>query len=82
MNRKPLTPDQVRQRFRQRGETFTAWSQRHGFDRRAVTRVLTGTDKGDYGRAHEIAVALGLKVPPQESTDLADDRNTQSRVAA
>lgn len=64
MSRKtPLTPSQIRQQLRARGVTITAWAQERGYDREAVYRVLNGKDKAHYGRAHEIAVALGLKVP-------------------
>jgi gp16 family phage-associated protein len=60
MNHKAtLSADQVRQKFRERGITFTQWARKHGYDRKAVYRVLSGTDKANFGRAHEIAVALG-----------------------
>lgn len=59
---KVLTPEQVKQRFKQRGITVTKWAEDHGFKRNAVYRVLNGFDKAHYGRAHDIAVALGLKV--------------------
>lgn len=62
----PLTPDQVRQRFRTAGVTFTNWAREHGYPRHEVYRVLNGVTKAHYGRAHEIAVKLGLKA--QEST--------------
>lgn len=72
MKRKALTPDQVRQRLRQRGQTLTQWAREHGYDRKAVYRVIASVDKGHYGRAHDIAVDLGLKVPDEEepSTDV------------
>lgn len=82
MKRKPLTADEVRNQLKQRGETITQWAARHGFDRRAVYRVLAGVDKAWYGRAHEIAVALGMKLPEVESSATDDDRNTQSKRAA
>ncbi|WP_205588972.1 DNA-binding protein [Pseudomonas aeruginosa] len=58
---KALTPDQVKQRFRQRGITITQWAAEHGYKRNAVYRVLNGFDKANYGQAHDIAVALDLK---------------------
>ncbi len=58
---KALTPDQVKQRFRQRGITITQWAAEHGYKRNAVYRVLNGFDKANYAQAHDIAVALGLK---------------------
>lgn len=77
-----LTPDQVRQKLRQRGKTLTQWAADHGFDRKAVYRVIAGTDKAYYGNAHAIAVALGLKVPVDEPSTKAGDRNIQRRQVA
>lgn len=59
---KLLTPEQVKQRFRQRGLTVTKWAEEQGFNRNAVYRVLNGFDKANYGKAHDIAVALGMKL--------------------
>ena len=56
-----LTPDQIKQRFRQRGETFSQWARDNGYPVNKVLRVLNGFEKGHYGKAHEIAVKLGLK---------------------
>jgi gp16 family phage-associated protein len=60
---KPLTPAQVRARFHARGETTAAWARKHGYRLQAVYRVMGGQDKASYGKAHEIAIALGLKLP-------------------
>lgn len=61
-----MTPAQrVKQEFRNRGKTFTAWANENGYPPNAVSRVLNGFDKANYGRAHEIAVKLGLKPSPQ-----------------
>ncbi len=83
MSRKTaLTPDQVRRSFRSRGLTFTKWARDHGYDREAVYRVMNGKDKATFGRAHEIAVALGLKVPDAEPSTGHEVRNTQQRAVA
>lgn len=58
---KALTADQVKERFRLAGKTFTAWAQENGYTRQEVYRVLNGQHKANYGKAHEIAVKLGLK---------------------
>lgn len=58
---KLLTGDQVKARFRAAGKTVTQWAEEHGYTRGAVYRVLNGFDKAHYGKAHEIAVALGMK---------------------
>lgn len=60
---------QVKAKFRQEGKTFTEWAAENGYSRHAVYRVLNGFDKGNYGQAHEIAVALGLK--PKSPTNAA-----------
>lgn len=64
---RPKTPDQVRAEFRARGETFTAWAERHGYRRDDVSRVMAGINKATRGTGHEIAVKLGLKVAEPES---------------
>jgi gp16 family phage-associated protein len=56
-----MTPTQVKQSFKQQGKTVTAWAREHGYSRQEVYRVLNGQAKAYYGRAHDIAVALGLK---------------------
>lgn len=58
---KALTADQVKERFRLAGKTFTAWAVENGYTRNEVYRVLNGQAKANYGKAHEIAVKLGLK---------------------
>ncbi|MEH6784086.1 MAG: DNA-binding protein [Alcanivorax jadensis] len=63
-----LTPEQVKQSFKQRGITVTQWAEDHGYRRNAVYRVLNGADKAHYGQAHEIAVALGMKPQPENSS--------------
>lgn len=56
-----MTSDQVKALFRQRGITFTQWAEENGYSRNEVYRVLNGQAKANYGKAHEIAVKLGLK---------------------
>lgn len=58
---KLLTAEQIKLNFRATGKTLTQWAEEHGFNRNAVYRVINGFDKAHYGRAHEIAVALGMK---------------------
>lgn len=58
---KPMTADQVKHLFRQRGVTFTTWAKENGYTRNEVYRVLNGQAKAHYGKAHEIAVKLGIK---------------------
>lgn len=56
-----MTSDQVKARLRRQGKTITQWAAEHGYPRVAVYRVLNGIDKAHFGRAHEIAVKIGLK---------------------
>ena len=58
-----MTSNEIKAKFRAEGKTITEWALDNGFHRNAVYRVLNGFDKAHYGRAHEIAVKLGLKAP-------------------
>lgn len=60
-----MTSDQVKSRLRRQGKTITKWAEENGYPRVAVYRVLNGIDKANFGRAHDIAVKLGLKTPEQ-----------------
>ncbi len=79
---KPLTPNQARARIRLKGITLTQWAKDHGFPRDAVYRVLGGQFKAHFGRAHDIAVALRMKVPTDDRSTSTDAGNTQDRDAA
>lgn len=54
------TPEQVKQRFRSEGKTFAQWARDNGYSVNKVHRVMSGIEKGYYGKAHEIATKLGL----------------------
>lgn len=56
-----MTPDQVKARFEREGKTFAEWAKEKGFEYRTVIAVVNGVNKGRYGEAHKVAVALGLK---------------------
>lgn len=58
---KTKTPDQIRSGFKQRGIPISQWARENGYPINKVYRVLSGIEKGYYGKAHEIAVKLGLK---------------------
>lgn len=55
------TPDQVRAEFKARGVPISQWARENGYNLNKVYRVLSGIEKGYYGKAHEIAVKLGIK---------------------
>lgn len=60
-----MTPDQVRAKLKREGKTLKAWAEEHGFNSNRVYRIMGGFEKSQYGKSHEIAVALGLKKAPK-----------------
>lgn len=84
MSRKRLAlpAAQAKQRIWDQGTTLTQWANLHGFPRRDVYDVLNGVSKGRFGRAHDIAVALGMKVPEEEGSTPAAGGNPQAQEAA
>ena len=87
---KVLSPEQVKERLRQQGKTTTQWAAEHGYTRNEVYRVLNGQAKAHYGKAHEIAVQLGLKPsndaapssrPSGKATTQHGGRNAQAQAA-
>jgi gp16 family phage-associated protein len=84
MASKPLTADQVKHRLRLKGVTITQWAADRGYTRNEVYRVLNGQAKAHYGKAHEIAVELGMKPDDSDAqpSTTAASRNTQQRAAA
>lgn len=67
MSQQPLTPDQVRAKFRANGWTLKQWARDNGYPPNRVYRVMGGFEKALYGKSHEIAVKLGLKVEQHDS---------------
>lgn len=67
-----MTPDlkvrqKARDRLRAQGITIAQFAREHGYPVVSVYRVLDGKYRGDYGRAHEIAIALGIKPSHQQA---------------
>ena len=62
------TPDQVRERFRREGKALSDWAKENGYRPEQVYRVMAGINKGYYGKAHVIAVKLGLKPNPAKNS--------------
>lgn len=56
-----MTPQQVKAKFRERGESVASWADANGFTRDVVYRVLNGRTPAWRGQPHRVAVALGLK---------------------
>jgi len=53
--------EQVKQRFEKEGKSYSEWARERGFEPKTVIAVLNGVNKGRRGKAHDVAVALGLK---------------------
>lgn len=75
---KVISSEQVKQRLRSQGVTITAWAEAHGYTRNEVYRVLNGQHKGHFGKAHDIAVALGMKAANDQPTTGSVSCNLQS----
>lgn len=56
-----MTPEQLKDKFERKGMTFAAWARENGYHPQEVYRVVNGFTKGKRGKAHDIAVKLGLK---------------------
>lgn len=56
-----MKAEKVKQDFINRGETIKSWCEERGYDPTYVSRILNGTIKANRGKAHKIAVELGLK---------------------
>lgn len=62
------TSEQVKAEWRKHGITMVHWAHENGFSVSAVSAVLRGQHKGNYGKSHQIMVALGMKdLPPCSS---------------
>lgn len=59
-----MTPLEVKQAFRARGQSVAEWADKHGFERAVVYKVLNGRTPCWRGKPHAIAVALGIKPEP------------------
>ncbi len=59
--RKVKTAEEVRKDFLYCGASIAGWARSHGFSPNQVVSVLNGRNKGNRGKAHNIAVLLGIK---------------------
>jgi len=74
-----MRPSEVRAQFRLRGQTIRAWAEQHSFPPGLVYAVLAGRLLGERGRAHEVAVALGIKSDPESLGELPDPTLEETR---
>jgi gp16 family phage-associated protein len=65
------TPDEVRQWFSDHGLAVSDWALQNHFNPALVYAVLHGRRKCLRGQSHRIAVALGLKAPPEANSGFA-----------
>ena len=56
-----MTGEQIKRKLRSEGKTIRQWADEHGFSYILVSRVIRGVQRGNYGKGHDIAVALGMK---------------------
>ncbi|VVE55673.1 phage-related DNA-binding protein [Pandoraea iniqua] len=56
-----MTGEQVKRKLRSEGKTIRQWADENGFSYILVSRVIRGVQRGNYGKGHDIAVALGMK---------------------
>lgn len=59
--KKLKTPEQIKEEFRRTGKTLAEWARENNFDYPIVLGVMNGQMKGHFGKAHKVAVALGMK---------------------
>ena len=55
------TTEQVKADFCRKGISIASWARAQGFGRLEVYRVINGKAKARRGKAHKIAVLLGMK---------------------
>ncbi|MFT7775345.1 DNA-binding protein [Roseateles sp.] len=55
---------QVKEAFEARGLSIAEWARANGFDAPMVYAVLAGRVQARRGKAHRIAMALGVKQAP------------------
>lgn len=53
--------NQVKAELNYKGITMSQWAREHNYPYYIVQYVLSGKSKFNHGKAHEIAVLLGLK---------------------
>ncbi|WP_329770402.1 DNA-binding protein [Stenotrophomonas maltophilia] len=70
------TPEEARQHLRDMGITVVAFARQNNLDRHAVNDALRGVGKGNFGKSHEAAIALGIKRDPNSCTVPANSRQS------
>ncbi|MBH1633676.1 DNA-binding protein [Stenotrophomonas maltophilia] len=79
--KKLRTPEEARQFLRDNGITVVEFARQNGLDRHAVNDALRGVGKGNFGKSHQAAIALGIKRDPDSCTEPANSRQKPTQVA-
>ncbi|HHA2409296.1 DNA-binding protein [Stenotrophomonas maltophilia] len=80
IKQKLRTPEEARQHLRDMGITVVAFARQNNLDRHAVNDALRGVGKGNFGKSHEAAVALGIKRDPNSCTVPANSRQSPASI--
>ena len=62
-----MTRQQVKQQFADRGLSISGWARERGFKCELVYSILNGRTTGRRGQSHAIAIALGMKIAPEQA---------------
>lgn len=64
--RQPYSGERVRELFLAAGISISTWAEANGYTRHQVYCVIGGQFKGNRGKAHEIALKLGMKLSVEQ----------------
>lgn len=67
----PYSGEKVKELFEAAGLPVAKWAEANNYTPHKVYCVINGQFKGRRGAAHEIAVALGMKIAPIHATGAA-----------
>ncbi|AIV75392.1 MULTISPECIES: DNA-binding protein [pseudomallei group] len=62
-----MTGEAAKRKLREQGKTIKQWAEENGYPYVLVSRVIRGVQKANYGKGHEVAVALGMKTRAGEA---------------
>lgn len=65
--------ERAKQHFYATGVSVADWARARGFNLQLTYSVLSGRLRAKRGQAHHIAIALGLKAPPDAGPAAAND---------
>ena|ERR1700758_3832824 len=69
----PHDLERAKQRFYESGMSVADWARARGFNLQLTYSVLSGRLRARRGQAHHIAVALGLKIPPDTASSVRNE---------